>query len=357
MANEVKQLVIFSDPHLGVNRTSHTTPQSRKRLKEAVDDILADLPGMYVPTNPEALLCCLGDVFDQYKTDPETLLQGYNLIRRTLVTLIGNHDVSNRTDEESAMSVVRYIAEISRQSIIKIPGIESAAIIAVHHELTQELFEQALESAVTSGGLFKSTILFLHCNYDSPFAHNESTLNLSRETAEQLLEVFKYIFIGHEHMYRTDFDGRLILVGNTHPTSFADISDKYYWTLDVTEQGFGIPEKHLIWAEMPGFWRTDWQELYYLIELNDTVQFVEVTGEAPSKLLPEISKLVLDIWNKGEGLLMVKNSVKAVQEQLENVEVDTAGTPSIPERISQMLAGSDLESIWKSYLEQLGEQA
>jgi EAL domain-containing protein (putative c-di-GMP-specific phosphodiesterase class I) len=64
-------------------------------------------------------------------------------------------------------------------------------VVAVHHELTQTLFEEALEHAKHRAA--KHSMLLLHCNYNSPFADNEATLNLTREKAEDLLKHFEYI--------------------------------------------------------------------------------------------------------------------------------------------------------------------
>ena len=91
----------------------------------------------------------------------------------------------------------------------------------IPHCRTQTDFEMQLDQAGSGD------ILCLHCNYDSPFADKEQELNLTRERAEQLLERFKFILLGHEHAAADHFDGRLKIIGSLFPTSFGDVGAKH----------------------------------------------------------------------------------------------------------------------------------
>jgi hypothetical protein len=194
-------------------------------------------------------------------------------------------------------------------------------------------------------------ILLLHCNYDSPFATQESTLNLTRDRAEYLLTKFSHILIGHEHMSRDDFDGRVLLLGNTHPTGFSDISDKFVWDLKLDKQGIRSFEKELIWSVDKGYLAIDWTELSELGAIGDEVQFIEVKGTADQQHMPWIAAQVAQLWNLSEGLLMVRNNVTVIGNTALIEANEQTRCQSVPERITHELAGTKLEALWASYLE------
>jgi DNA repair exonuclease SbcCD nuclease subunit len=301
-------LRLFSDPHLGVNRTAHTTVQSRAKLKQAVfDQVQAVLEA------PEKLgFICLGDLFDTYHNDGSTLLQGYHVVSHCDIVLAGNHDASNRADSVSSLECLFKVIDApaldADNDSFYSTALGGIQVYWVNHKLTQGLFEATLERLVTEPSSGPS-ILLLHCNYESPFATDAATLNLTRDTAERLLQAFDYIFIGHEHVYRQDFDRRLVMVGNTHPTSFADISDKFYWEVQITDSNIEQVYAVKIWEKDTGFLSVNWSDLSDLTTLGSEVQFLEVTGQAQAQHMPTIAKQVADLWKLSDALLMVKNSV------------------------------------------------
>lgn len=346
------KMIIFSDPHIGLTRNNHTTPASRQALRQAVAQQARD-----IVDKDDFGLICLGDLFDSYDADAASLVEGFDIYTTCGLTLFGNHDLANRKDRMSAIEAVdriyqapvtRFEADVGRASSSRICGYR---FWWVDHKFTQALFEEALNDAYENA--YGPCSLLLHCNYDSGFAHQESTLNLTRDKAEWLLSRFEKIFIGHEHMSRTDFDGKLVLVGNTHPTSFSDVSDKFMWEVDVQPDQIASVTPVLIWLEADGYLNLHWSDLPELTTLPESVQFVEVVGDAEPEHMAAISKQVSDIWKLSDNLLMVKNGVQSSALQLTATPEQLARCESVPERISRDLEGTKLYAVWTEYLARL----
>jgi DNA repair exonuclease SbcCD nuclease subunit len=341
------ELNLFSDPHLGLRRSSHTTIASRVKLQQELLSIAESCASQSDST------MCLGDLFDVHTVDNQTLLKASEVYRQCCLTLFGNHDLSNRMDNPSSVEVLyefaltesRHPPNEGRPNYMEYNGL---GVWWVDHKLSQELFEKALQEVYDNA--MPADILLLHCNYNSGFVTQASELNLTEEDAAQLLEKVSYIFIGHEHMPRTLHDGRLICVGNTYPTGFSDISDKFTWKLDVQESKVRSVTPTLIWDKDKGYMRLRWEDLSELTSLPDTVQFVEVTGVADLQHLPLISAQVSNIWKLSEHLLMVKNGVTAAEIDKVATEYNSTSLQSIPERISAELKDTALHELWEYYL-------
>lgn len=347
-------LTLFSDPHIGLVRTSHTTVESRRRLQR---DILQTVESIL---SRGKRTICLGDLFDTYTVDNVSLYEGLHVYQQCELVLHGNHDLANRLDTMSSIELL-YVVKNGpyTQHPANSPDISQAAILGpgkpkivwVDHKLNQTLFDEALAQAFEIGT--GSDILLLHCNYESPFADQESTLNLSREQAEVLLKRYSHIFIGHEHNSRTDFDGRLVLVGNTHPTSFSDISDKLIWHLKFGDNGVEHLSSEVIWSREQGYRKFTWQELSELSTLPSSVQFVDIVGEADDRVAPVIAKQVADLWKLSDNLRMVRNNVNTAKA-IEQFDTEvTTRCQSVPERISTDLKDNILGEVWASYLSRL----
>lgn len=336
-------ITISSDYHLGVTRNSHTTPASRERLKQAVFK-----QALYV-TKP-TFSVCLGDLFDQFWSDAETLKQGKEIYDKCCLVLTGNHDRSNRVNAASSLEFLEHICESDEPAITdvaEVRKIDSFLSINqptqwIHHKMTQTLFDACLGQVESTGGL-----LFLHCNYDSGFATDDSSLNLTKEQAEILLTKVDKIFLGHEHQPNEHFDGRLIICGNIHPTSFSDISDKYSYTVD---KDLNVT-KELIWDSKKNQIKFDYKTLAETIYLEG-YQFIEITGKAESSELPSIARAVSNLWKTCPNALMIRNSVTCTKVEAIETKVDTQITDTLT-LITTELTGTPLEPVWKSYLEKL----
>lgn len=339
----------FSDPHIGLVRNSHTTVQSRAALRQELFRTAARL----IEITGSDQLFCLGDLFDTDTNDEATILQGAEIVNRCTMVLGGNHDLPNR---EGKLSSLQLLDQVILHKIVcgstDEPGFGrgiNPSVYFVPHMATQELFEQSLREACADAASLKEAypghpfILCLHCNYNSGLIHNDASLNLTKEKADELLEVFEYVLLGHEHESRTLHGGKLIILGNTHPTSFSDISDKYIWEFDGSEF-----RAHLLWSKADNYGKVDWD--HDIDVIPDTVQFIEITGKAPAERLPDIAQNIAKLWKTYPNLLMVRNNVES-DISLPEVDVAVSRTMDLPSRIGHALADSDLLPIWNHYVE------
>jgi DNA repair exonuclease SbcCD nuclease subunit len=340
----------FTDPHIGVIRGSHTTIASRQRLTEAVfNSTLKAIDG------PHRNIC-LGDLYDTTSNDEKAILQGFAITQKCDKVLAGNHDLPNREGKLSSLQLLSLIAPEGRVILgsVSEPGFdvsvyedEGVAVFFVPHMATQELFDQSLAEVAD----FKTreyqgkSILCLHCNYNSGFIQNDASLNLSEAQAVDLLKVFDYILLGHEHVSRELHKGRLIILGNTHPTSFSDVSKKYVWDFDGNEFS-----KTCIWDDSFHYRSLTINDLDS--PLPETIQFVEVRGEAQMEQLPEVAQKVARLWKDYPSLFMVRNGLECISD-LPEVVSPSHGSLDLPSRISSALADTDLLPVWNSYLEEV----
>lgn len=338
---------LFSDPHLGTRRSAHTTRDSSRRLQNMLytQALVAS-----EPTNS----ICLGDLFDRAANDEATLVQGYKVADRCLLTLAGNHDLTNRAGVVTTLDALHSVLDgrVVISSNISEPYFEvhgAPTFWVVPHHASQTLFDEALRAAAQSAKKQAPNghrYLLLHCNYDVPFDTEDSTLNLSPEMAEHLLKSFTRIFIGHEHNSKQLCEGRLVIVGNVMATSFSDISDKYRWELDTREDRLTAVK---IWDKS-----TNYREIEYGSPLPDLdgVQFVDVVGAEPVDNGVEVADYVRSIWDAGGPMLLaVRNNVEII-DHLAGDSVDTSkpALVDLKQRIGDDLEGSDLQPLYRRLL-------
>lgn len=345
---------LSSDYHLGTKRAAHTTRDSARRLQGMLytQALVASEP-------PHSL--CLGDLFDRAHNDEATLVQGYAIANRCDMVMAGNHDLTNREGVITSLDAVqRMIDPVNTASTLRHIEVVTAPDMStpyfhtwnqfwvVPHHASQTLFEKALFEAKANADAQEDghRYLLLHCNYNCPFDTEDSTLNLSPEVAEGLLEIFDRVFIGHEHNPKVLCDGRLVIVGNTHPTSYSDISDKYRWELDARSDEL---TKVLIWEKAYAY-----REIEYGRPLPDLsgVQFVDVVGAEPVENGTEVADYVRSIWEAGNKLLAVRNNVEII-DHLADTSVDTSkpALVDLKQRIHDDLDGSDLQLLYKRLMQ------
>lgn len=333
---------LFSDPHLGTRRQAHTTPTSARHLRAMLytQALVASAP-------PNSL--CLGDLFDKPANDEATLVQGHGVARRCRMVMAGNHDLVNR---EGVVTTLDALHSVLDDRIVIAPELSEpylevldGSFWVVPHHASQAVFDEALELALQRASLVDvpHRYLLLHCNYEVPFDVDDNTLNLTAEQAQRLLTRFSRIFIGHEHQPKTHFGERLVLVGNTHPTSFADISDKFRWELDAETDTL---TRVKLWDEASLY-----RELEYGAPIPDLkdVQFVEVVGSEPVDNGVAVADYVRQVWEAGDRLIAVRNHV-VIRDHLADLEGVDATQPALVDlqgRILEDLAGSDLQPLYR----------
>ena len=336
---------LFSDPHLGTKRAAHTTRDSARRLQQ-----MLYTQGL-VASEPLNSLC-LGDLFDRPYNDETTLVQGHTIANRCELVLSGNHDETGR---ESATTSLRALEQLG-SPIVAAPNLSTPYFHTwnqfwiVPHHASQEMFEEALKAAAEDSGPLSDNrghrYLLLHTNYDCPFDTEDSTLNLSPEMAEHLLKSFTRVFSGHEHNPKVLYDGRLVIVGNTHPTSYSDISDKFRWELDArTDELNAIT----IWRQADHYLAIEYGSP--LPDLSG-IQFVDVVGAEPVENGVEVADYVRSIWEAGDELLAVRNNVEII-DHLADTSVDTSkpALVDLKQRIHDDLEGSDLQPLYKRLMQ------
>lgn len=256
-------ITLYSDPHLGLKRQSHTTPASSLRWKQRILETVS-----FILAEEKPPLLCLGDVFDSYSNSEEDIYAGYGIALGTDIILAGNHDIVNRADKTGSLQLLRQLfAQRQVSHKIVLPGYGSHAVyswgygqaqfVFVPHVAQKDLFEQALQEAegVAGSSGCPYLVLCLHCNYDlsEGLTGADTTLNLTQERAYKLLESFHRILIGHEHVARQDHQtDRIQLLGSVFPTSFSDLSDKFYWRYDAQTN---LLTKHLCWSAESGYYK------------------------------------------------------------------------------------------------------
>lgn len=339
---------LFSDPHLGTRRAAHTTRDSSKALTEALYQ-----QALHIVTHQKKV-ACLGDLFDRAFNDEATLVQGYNVASRCEFTIAGNHDETNR---EGSIPSLRALGQMGVNIMaardFSTPHFHEwvDGIYVVPHHASQELFETAMFHAAQDATEHReglASFLMLHCNYDCGFATEDDTLNLSPEVAERLGNAFDLILIGHEHQPNTHLGGRVVILGNTHPTSFSDISDKFMYHLNAETAEL---TKTCIWSKATSF-----AEIRMGAELPDLseVQFVDVTGIADAAGALEVAEFIQAIWKAGPELLAVRNSVQIGDHLVgTNLEDSRPALVDLKATIAEDLAGSDLLPLFNALMQEL----
>ena len=321
------ELVVFTDPHLGKNLVSHTTPDSRRRLRNTlywqIDNLLQRFP--------HAKKACLGDLFDRFANPEEVIWQGMSVAQRTDYLMAGNHDLINDRDR---LGTLQLLHQADVGNILLTPFGEAAgylqeplpgvAFLFVPHHATDPLFQQTL--AVASGWARRDkpagtkAYLCVHCNYDSGFAVDETALSLSRKQAKDLLaDGFDYILVGHDHHPREDLDGRVIILGNTFPTGFGDVTDKRVLLIRAD----GGHEFHRIWSRQDGYLTIAAEDLLdpaFEFAVLSGVEFVEIVGELPASQVMELARAVRKIWINWQPLA-VRNRVEVLKAGISDVAV------------------------------------
>ena len=333
---------LFSDPHIGLNRKAHTTLASRKQLATA---LLSAAYAASTEGKPETVVCA-GDLFDTFSNSEEAIMQGSAIAKYCDVVLAGNHDLTNVADSIGSLQVVDELLEDTTviqcpdfgKSFIEYGELEGMQLAFIPHHATQELFDAAVEGVIKDEKPLRA--VFLHCNYENEMTHGSDTsLNLTQKQAKALLDVADYVFLGHEHEPRSLLDNRLIILGNVFPTSFSDISTKFYY--DLTPDSL-VPVK--IWDVKTGY-----RKLEYTGDVFPKIpeaQFIEVVGKITIDKGVDLAEYLREIWEVS-GALMVRNSVSVVSDYSQTAEL--VDFDKLPDEISKQLEGTPLEDKWHHY--------
>ena len=154
-------MIILNDIHLGVNRVSGTTPQSREDLRSYVFSRFSEL----LRAADGHDLCILGDLFDGFEIPARDWLDAYFLLSEwcennpdsRLYLVAGNHDVSLKGNKVSAFTTLSQVL-LGRFDNVVVTNIDGTytignpgkyAFIVAHHR-NQELFDLTLDRVLTA---------------------------------------------------------------------------------------------------------------------------------------------------------------------------------------------------------------
>lgn len=344
-------MIIFSDPHLGLKRKSHTTLKSREALEDIIFETAFEISGLSIRDNKHVI--CVGDLFDSFSNSENVIQRGAEIVDRCEAVVAGNHDMVSRCDIIGSLELIKLTSPKVVSADVegleaKLVLIGNKEVIIVPHHSCQSLFEAALEKAITLGDQQTSPIpLFLHCNYDNDMATDSDTaLNITSEDADVLLETFSHIFIGHEHNPRTEKGGRVVIVGNPFPTSFSDISDKYYW--ELSDSGGVI--KHPTFKEKQGY--RDFKFVGQEAE-QCGAEFIDVSGTIQPEDTVKLAKYIKELWAKNPQALMIRNNTEVRHRRIDvGRKVDMNNLKTI---IKDAIREKDMKKLWEDYLEKVDD--
>lgn len=323
---------ISTDWHIGVSRSGGTTPASQVALRTALVDTLAEC----LDDNPHLIA---GDLFDKFQIDTSEVLKTYKVFAEWLakygqpLTLIrGNHDHNERGSQVSSFDFLATVLEQQFPTLVTVARDVThwREFILVPHLPNQDLLDQAIENLGDVAGKF----VVFHANLANKFAEaSDHSLNVSTEQVVDLIGRGATLLFGHEHISRSLYNGRVIVLGNTHPSSIADCighGSKYAYAID------GGVSKVETWSS-EGYVEMDWQELDY----DSTASFIRVTGSATVEQAEAVVEAVAKFRSK-HSAFVISNAVRvdgvASQEALESASAETIRSFDV---MSALLEGFD----------------
>ena len=353
-------LRFFTDPHIGKELKANTTPASRTLLSQQLTLHALQAATMPHPAGKrvEATICG-GDLFDTDTNPEHILLAGAKVAQKCTVVLGGNHDVVNIKGRESSLSALAELTEDERFIMPPGPGkvktdirvFGDVMLFTVPHHARQQEFEQALEQArrQADDSEAERKLLLVHCNYNLTFEAGENDLNLTDAKARQLLQVFDYIVMGHDHRPRWECDDRLLILGNTHPTSFSDLGEKYVWFYDSESNTWHreVNAADALMVVKASDLIDDWK--LGRMEAYAAPEWVDIVGELPPEAAADLAKAIRQLWKENEYLYAVRASKVLFRAEGESNEaVPEAAQKTLIEIVEEQLAGSpDLLALFR----------
>lgn len=324
----------YTDPHQGADLKANTTTLSRQKLRDAQHDSLVKVLNEFKAAEPDGIVGCAGDFFDKDSNSEDVIMRALQVAGETDLILGGNHDVKNTRNTFCSLDLVAAVhpdkvTKVQFGGVVvetKQPRGEVVKYYMVPHHTNQEIFDEALKVAAAKREDETSMsgcvhYLVLHCNYDSGFAVQDTALNLGAPQAKKLLEAFDYILIGHDHHHKTAFDDRVIVIGNTFPINFGDISEKF--ALNIGDDGH--PESiTTIWDPAHHYLELDARGVSEgLTPVSNAIQFLKITGEIDASQLYDVTKAIAKLWKTLPNVLAIKPEFK-VKTASGTVQADTA---------------------------------
>lgn len=317
-----KGITVFTDPHLGLVRSTGTTSKSKKLYQEHLYKVALDI------VNGASPVICAGDLFDTCHNTEEVIHQGYKIADACEFVLGGNHDISNRVEDKGSLHLLNellatvIISPNPAETHFECRQIGDLDFIFIPHCLSQQVFQKTIEELCESCYEMDrdERVLVLHCNVGSgvfgkggKVEDGGSSLWLTEELQELVLTKFKKVLVGHEHEPRELHQGRIVVLGNTFPVSFGEIGPRFSYVIDpvtteLTKTQIFFPE-----TQYKAFSVQEFLELEGDVVI--TAQLAEIKGTLLRKDQAAMARALIKAWKNNPGVLAIKNSAVLEKEQ------------------------------------------
>lgn len=188
-------------------------------------------------------------------------------------------------------------------------------------------------------------LLLLHCNWNMTVGQGENDLNLTQAKAAQLAKYFDFIILGHDHHPRRELGGKVIILGNTHPTSFGDLGEKYVWfyhsqsnhfstEVNAKDSSVTLDAKELIEAHQSDC----------LAHLGD-YEWIDVRGTLPQEAAVDLAKALRALWKACPYLYGLRSSHVTYEGMELAADVASAGPVNLMEMVESKLT-AELKPLW-----------
>lgn len=326
-----RRILTLNDVHLGVQRSSGTTPATAIALRESLHDQHEQL--INCPEYADCDLLYNGDLFDAFSVplgDGLRVLVSwtnwmYSHPDGKIHVGRGNHDISK---DSSKVSMFDFVCEVMTSTFpdrfffyTEFAKVEDGIYIMPHY-INQEEFDVAMTAAAAV--LPDDVILLLHANYDNEFAEQaDHSLNVSKDMVRKFRSKRTKMVFGHEHDFSEDKFMLVLIPGNQFPTSIADMLGNKGKFCTVLTPG-DLPEIELVQLSKVSdlYIEVDWQAGVKQAELSAQPSFVKVTGTATAEDSVKVIDFVASMRARYPNAFVVANGVHvAEQEELANMVV------------------------------------
>jgi predicted phosphodiesterase len=295
---------ISTDWHIGVTRSGGTTPASQVALRKYIIKTFADCLD-----DTDHLIC--GDLFNSFTVETSEVLETYKVLAawlakygKKLAIVRGNHDYSVRGTQESSFDLLVSILQLQFPEQVTVARDVTIwkNFVLVPHLPNNDLLNMAIDSIE----FVKDKFVVFHANLDNKFAeHSDHSLNVSLGQAKSLVDRGATVLFGHEHIARRLMNEKVIVLGNSAPSSVADClgnDRKYAHRLSVAGAEL---ERIKTWSsEGPsGYAEIDWRDL---IPEDDAgcEGFIRVTGNATAEEAEQVVEAIAKYRAKSSAFVI-----------------------------------------------------
>lgn len=321
---------IFSDLHLGVQRSGGTTPATAEALREYGHRKHAQL--LSLASDGDTIIIN-GDLTDTFNIDLGQAIEVYSVAASWLtanphgeiVWATGNHDLSK---DSSKLGTVAFVGKLlegmfpGRFHLVTRATRWGQDFYIIPHVANQDLFDLELSKVPDN-----VKHVLLHCNYDNTFAgQSDHSLNISRDQAKALVKSGKTLILGHEHQGRTLMNDKVVIVGNQFPASVSDClshgdaqADGFKYALVIAGDDMELVPTWNPTDRDGGFREISWRDLASLPD--HFPMFVRVTGTAGTAEAPDVIKAISTLRQRCDAYV-ITNAVKVdAVDGAEEIEV------------------------------------